>query len=232
MSASAPATSAAAAVHQIQIEILEARGVQLFHRAQRIGGAVDAAQPLQLLRIEALRAERHPGDAGGAIVGEPAALDRAGIGLERHLDIARPAEQRAHACQQPRRWRRVKTGWACRRRGRRSAARGPEPRSPAQRGRASSAAISRLSGSAPLSAWELKSQYGHLRTHHGKCRYSDSGGNCFSTASPDRARSTGCAQVAAPAPPAPWRDGSARFFRRCRQLGGADLKALGRNSGS
>ena len=27
-------------------------------------------------------------------------------------------------------------------------------------------------------ACELKSQYGHLRTHHGMCTYSDSGGSC------------------------------------------------------
>src|SRR5512147_975575 len=27
----------------------------------------------------------------------------------------------------------------------------------------------------PRASWELKSQYGHLRTHHGKWMYSDSG---------------------------------------------------------
>ena len=33
---------------------------------------------------------------------------------------------------------------------------------------------------------ELKSQYGHLRTHHGKWTYSDSGGNAGSDSVPGR----------------------------------------------
>ena len=55
----------------------EAGRVQFFGGATRFIGGMDAAQQLQLSRVETLRTERHAGDAGRAILGEPAALDRA-----------------------------------------------------------------------------------------------------------------------------------------------------------
>ena len=76
--------------------------MQLLGRALGIGRAVDAPQALELLWIEALRPERHAGDAGGAIVGEAAALDGSGIGLERDFDLGRQLELPAYAGQQPR----------------------------------------------------------------------------------------------------------------------------------
>src|SRR3954462_4087465 len=42
------------------------------------------------------------------------------------------------------------------------------------------------SGSAPPRSCELKSQYGHLRTHHGICTYSASGGRAVSSTRPGR----------------------------------------------
>jgi len=90
------------AVHQIEVEIRKAGGVQLSDRAFSIGGAMDAPQALQLLGIKALRAKLNPGDAGAAIVGEAPALDRAGIGLERHLDVGGQFQLAAHRVEQPR----------------------------------------------------------------------------------------------------------------------------------
>jgi hypothetical protein len=46
---------------------------------------MNAAQQLQLAGIEALRAQRHARDAGGAIFAEPAALDGARVRFERDL---------------------------------------------------------------------------------------------------------------------------------------------------
>src|SRR5690606_24593171 len=41
---------------------------------------------------------------------------------------------------------------------------------------ACSAARYSASGRSPRASWELKSQYGHLRTHHGTGTYKDKGG--------------------------------------------------------
>ena len=50
-------------VHQIEVEIIEPRGAQFVDRALRILGRVNAAQPLERARREALRAERDAVDA-------------------------------------------------------------------------------------------------------------------------------------------------------------------------
>src|SRR5262245_15888054 len=50
------------------------------------------------------------------------------------------------------------------------------------------------SGSAPVRSCELKSQYGHLRTHQGMCTYSASGGNAASFTTPGRSTTTGFIQ--------------------------------------
>ena len=47
-----------------------------------------------------------------------------------------------------------------------------------------------FSGSAPPRSCELKSQYGHLRTHHGMWTYSASGGSTASFTAPGRSSAT------------------------------------------
>ena len=76
-------------VHEIEIEVREPGRVQLLGGAPRLVGRVNAAEQLQLAFVEALRAERHPRDAGRAVFAEAAALDGAGVRLERDFRIAR-----------------------------------------------------------------------------------------------------------------------------------------------
>ena len=54
---------------------------------------MDPTQHLQLLRAEALGAEGHPIHADGRIFREASALDGAGIGFQRDLDVRRKTEQ-------------------------------------------------------------------------------------------------------------------------------------------
>src|SRR6185369_899444 len=75
------------AVHEIEVEVGEPGGVQLFSGARRLARRVDATQLLELGRVEALRTQRDPIHPDLAITGEPAALDRAGVGFERDLAI-------------------------------------------------------------------------------------------------------------------------------------------------
>ena len=81
-----------------------------------LAGGVDAAEPPEHGVVETLHAKRQAVDAGLAVVVEAAVLDRAGIGLERDLDIvgrsrrARTPSSRRAICAG------VETGWACRRR--------------------------------------------------------------------------------------------------------------------
>ena len=89
-------------VHQVQVEIRQPRRVQLSDRAPGVRRAVDAAQPLQLLGIEALCPQRYAVDTCSAIVGEPTSFDRARVGLQRDLEIGRDVTALAHASQQPR----------------------------------------------------------------------------------------------------------------------------------
>ena len=50
-------------------------------------GGVDTAETAQRPVIEALRAERHTVHAGGGVLGETPALDRAGVRLHRDLGV-------------------------------------------------------------------------------------------------------------------------------------------------
>src|SRR4051812_14304474 len=63
---------------------------------------------------------------------------------------------------------------------------------------ASTSSINRLvysdSGKAPERSCELKSQYGHLRTHHGIWTYSASGGSASKRTAPGRSTATGIMQ--------------------------------------
>src|ERR1700733_1923148 len=90
------------AVHQIEIEIRQARDLQLLDCALRIGSAVDATQALELSGVEALRTERYAGNSGGAIIGKAAALDRTRVGLQRDFQVSGELEPLLHAAQKPR----------------------------------------------------------------------------------------------------------------------------------
>ena len=81
--------------HQIEVEVIQAAGVQLFGCAIHIGRRVDAAQHLQNVGIKTLRSQRHAGDAGSTIFGKAAALDRGGVGLEGDLGVSVQRQLRA-----------------------------------------------------------------------------------------------------------------------------------------
>ena len=74
------------AVHQVEVEIVEVmRGER--RGAARLSGVVDAAERLELRRIEALDAERQAVDAGRTEGGELVGLDGAGVGFQRDLRV-------------------------------------------------------------------------------------------------------------------------------------------------
>ena len=91
-----------------------------------------------------------------------------GIRLERDLGIRRSGSRARDARRAGARSRRRRTGWACRRRGICSTVAAPDERQVASRS-ASSAATYSLLRHSPRASCELKSQYGHLRTHQGRC---------------------------------------------------------------
>ena len=68
---------------------------QLVDRARDVAAAVDAAERLQVLLVEALRAERHAIDAGVAIAAKRPCSIVPGIGFERDLDVAARTPTRA-----------------------------------------------------------------------------------------------------------------------------------------
>ena len=93
-------TLAGQAVHQIEIEIVEAGFDGPFRRAPRFQLAVNATEPLQLRGIEALHANRQAIDAGLAKALELARFGGAGVGLHGDFDIAHEWQQRADTGQQ------------------------------------------------------------------------------------------------------------------------------------
>jgi hypothetical protein len=86
-------------VHEIQIEVAEARGVQLRGGAAGIRGGMNAPQGVKRALIEALRAKRDAADPDGAVLAKRAALDGAGVRLQRHLRILRDVEVSARGFQ-------------------------------------------------------------------------------------------------------------------------------------
>ena len=66
--------------------------MQLLGTARGVGHGMDAAQHLQLLGAEALRAQGNPIDAHGRIFRETAALDGAGIGFQGDFDVGGKTE--------------------------------------------------------------------------------------------------------------------------------------------
>jgi len=75
------------AVHQIQIEIIEAGLSRCFGGVNRFVLAMNPAKRLQMCRIKTLHANRQPIDAGRPISLEPALLQRARIGFQRDLGV-------------------------------------------------------------------------------------------------------------------------------------------------
>ena len=158
---------------------------------------------------------RHAIDARVAILGETAALDGARVGLEGNLSVGRKGDALPHRARASAQIPAAGTDWACR--PRRTPYRSGGPRAAAVRRRNPGSAhrCSRSGGDADFSWCELKSQYGHLRTHQGMCTYSASG-----TAGSTRRHAGGAApaplmrarRAARAARAAPGRGGCSRFF--------------------
>ena len=87
-------------VHQVEVDVAEDRE-RRFGGAPRLVGVVHAAERLQVLRVEALDAERQAVHAGRAIAGELLALERARIRFQRDLGVGRERHARANAREQP-----------------------------------------------------------------------------------------------------------------------------------
>jgi hypothetical protein len=69
-------------VHEIDIDVVEARLARFVHRMHGLGGGVDAAEPPQHGVIETLHAETQAIDARGAIAVHASVFDGAWIGLQ------------------------------------------------------------------------------------------------------------------------------------------------------
>ena len=83
-------------VHQVQIEIVEAGVAGVGGGAQGFLRPMDAAQRLQMPRIETLHSDRQPVDARRTEAGEAAGFQGAGVGFQSNLDVvaeAQPAPQ-------------------------------------------------------------------------------------------------------------------------------------------
>ena len=66
--------------------------------------------------VEALHADRQPGDAGGAVAAEAIALEGARVGFERDLAVGREREPGPQVAEQAVDGLPARTGSACRRR--------------------------------------------------------------------------------------------------------------------
>ena len=118
--------------------------------------------------VEALHADRDAVDAGVAEAAEARRLDRAGVRFERDLGAGLERQARAHAGEQ--RVDRLGREQARRAAADEDADQPPPPDRRQQRLQVEQQlATYSFSGSAPARSCELKSQYGHLRTHQGMC---------------------------------------------------------------
>ena len=87
------------AVHEIEIEVLEASAADFIDRSRDVAAAVNAAERTQMIGIESLRAERDAIDSGSAIAAEPAMLDGARI-FRASPDVRCELHQRASSCEE------------------------------------------------------------------------------------------------------------------------------------
>jgi hypothetical protein len=82
-------------IHQVEVEGVEgARG--LLERGLRLRRVVHTAEHLQLAVVEALHADRQPGDAGLPVAAKAIALEGARIGFQRDLAARFQRQPRAH----------------------------------------------------------------------------------------------------------------------------------------
>ncbi len=83
------------AVHEVDVDALEAGGTRHFHRPVRAAGIVDTADTLQCRVVEALNPDGQAIDTGVAIAGETLRLGTARIGFQRDLTTLRELGARA-----------------------------------------------------------------------------------------------------------------------------------------
>ena len=81
-------------VHQIEIEVLEPRGVQLSRRVVGLTGGVNPSEQLQMPFAEGLTTQRYPVDARRTVFGKATPLDRAGIRFQGDLGCRRECQAR------------------------------------------------------------------------------------------------------------------------------------------
>ncbi len=86
-------------IHQVEVEIVEA-GLGDFDGARRLVAVMDAAQRLQMARVEALDADRQAVDAAVAVRPELVGLEGAGIGFQRDFRATVQRQQGADIRQQ------------------------------------------------------------------------------------------------------------------------------------
>jgi hypothetical protein len=84
-------------IHQVDVEVRDARSVQLCDGRAGFVRRVNAPESSQVARIEALPAERNAIDTHARVAAEAPALHGAGIGLERDLSPGREAQSAANA---------------------------------------------------------------------------------------------------------------------------------------
>ena len=87
-------------VHEVEVDVAEDRERGVGRRA-RLVRVVDAPQRRELVRREALDAQRQPVDARRPEIGELLPLERPRVRLERHLGVRIERHARANAGQQP-----------------------------------------------------------------------------------------------------------------------------------
>ncbi|MNZ48643.1 hypothetical protein D3C78_663910 [compost metagenome] len=89
------------AVHQVEVEVVEAGAARHVGGADRFLAVVDAPQGLELGRLEALHADGQAIDAELAVGGELGLFEGAGVGFEGDLDVAGEGHPLLDAVQQP-----------------------------------------------------------------------------------------------------------------------------------
>ena len=189
-------------VHQVEVEVLDAGAAaprRRRARSRRTAWMRPSAREHRV--VEALRAERDAVDAGPGVLGKARVLDGARIRLQRHLDVARHRQQR------PRMFQDAPDRVGANRLGvpppKNTETISRSPASCAANAEVIAAARRRTRVRAARDAGttcELKSQYGHLRTHHGRWTYSASGmrgGRASSSLAPRRAATSVAQRLAA-----------------------------------
>ncbi len=87
------------AVHQVEVEVVEAGLARHVGGAHCLGAVVDAPQGLQLVGLEALHADGQAIDAEAPVVGELDLFEGAGIGFQGDLDAVGEADPALDAFQ-------------------------------------------------------------------------------------------------------------------------------------